>query len=150
MSTPTVLDTNVVVGLLDTQDVWNKRALELRAALKAHDCEPVMFDCVLAEAVSILARRTHEKRRTAQLTHLLDQLEVQFPSRLIVWLGPDWPGLYDEIVALVKQSKGELSFNDALMALSCRLRGFQFIASFDGDFDLIPWLKRISQPADLP
>lgn len=124
--------------------------MELRVALKAHDCEPVIFDCVLAEAVSILARRTYEERRAAQLEHLLDQLQVQFPSRNIIWLGPDWPKLYDEIVALVKQSKGELNFNDALIALSCRLRGLQFIASFDGDFDNLPWLKRISRPADLP
>lgn len=150
MPTPTGLDTNVVVGLLDTQDVWNQRALELRVALKAHDCEPVIFDCVLAEAVSILGRRTHEKRRTAQLAHLIDQLQVQFPSRMIVWLSPDWPKLYDEIVVLVKQSNGELNFNDALIALSCRLRGLQFIASFDADFDHIQWLKRIAQPADLP
>jgi predicted nucleic acid-binding protein len=150
MPTPTVLDTNVVVGLLDAQDVWNQRALELRVALKAHDCEPVIFDCVLAEAVSILARRTYEKRRAAQLEHLLDQLQGQFPSRSIVWWGPDWPKLYDEIVALVKQSNGELNSNDALIALSCRWRGLQFIASFDGDFDNLPWLKRISQPADLP
>lgn len=150
MPTPTVLDTNVVVGLLDAQDVWNQRALELRAALKAQDYEPVIFDCVLAEAVSILARRTYEKRRTAQLTHLLEQLQVQFPSRSLVWTGPDWPKLYDEIVALVQQSNGELNFNDALIALSCRLRGYQFIASFDGDFDTLPWLKRISQPADMP
>ncbi len=150
MPTPTVFDTNFVVGLLDKQDVWNNRALELRAALKARDCEPVILDCVLAEAVSILARRTHEKRRTAHLAHLLDQLQVQFPSRLIVWLGPDWPRLYDEIVALVRQSDGELNFNDALIALSCRLRGFQFIASFDPDFDHVPWLKRFGQPADVP
>lgn len=150
MPTPTVLDTNVVVGLIDEQDVWHTPALKLRAALKAYTCEPVIFDCVVAEAVSILARRTHEKRRTAQLEHLLDQLHVQFPSRSIVWLGPDWPRLYDEIVGLVKQSHGELNFNDALIALSCRQRGFQFIASFDSDFDSLPWLKRIAQPADLP
>ena len=150
MPTPTVLDTNIVVGLLDTQDVWSERALELRAALKAHDCEPVIFDCVLAEVVSILARRTHEKRRVRQLAPLLDQLQAQFPSRSIVWLNPDLPKLYDEIVALVKQPDGELNFNDALIALSCRLRGFKFIASFDSDFDRVDWIKRIAQSIDLP
>ena len=47
---------------------------------------------------------------------------------------------------MVKQSDAT-QFNDALIALSCQLRGFEFIASFDPDFDHhAPWLKRIAQP----
>ena len=147
MPVPVVLDTNVIVGLLDAKDLWRVPALELRAALKAHHFEPVIFDCVLSEVVSIVARRLHEKRRVAQLADLLDQLQTQFPSRSIVWLYPDLPKLYDKVVDMVKQSDGELNFNDALIALSCQLRGFEFIASFDPDFDHhAPWLRRIAQP----
>ena len=87
-----------------------------------------MFDCVLAEAISTLARRTHEKRRTAQLPALLAQLKAEFPTKSILWLYPDLPNLYDEVVALVEQTDGELNFNDALIALSCRNRNISCLA----------------------
>jgi predicted nucleic acid-binding protein len=45
---------------------------------------------------------------------------------------------------------GNLNFNDALIALSCHHRDIPFIASFDRDFDNVPWLQRIAKPEDLP
>jgi len=58
--------------------------------------------------------------------------------------------LYDQVLALVEQSSGELNFNDALLALSCRNRGIPWVASFDADFDTVAWLKRLATPADFP
>ncbi len=63
-------------------------------------------------------------------------------------LYPDLPNLYDEVVALVEQTDGELNFNDALIALSCRNRNIPWLASFDADFDRVDWLKRIASPID--
>ncbi len=143
------LDTNIVIGMLDEQDVWHTPTRELFAALEAHDLQPVVFDCVLAEAISALARRTHEKRRTAQLPALLAQLKAEFPTKSILWLYPDLPNLSDDVIALVEQTDGEMNFNDALIALSCRNRNIPFLASFDADFDRVDWLKRIARPADL-
>ena len=67
----------------------------------------------------------------------------------ILWILPDVPILYPEIIRLVQSSNGELNFNDALIALSCHNRNIPFIASFDPDFDKLEWLKRIVQPDDL-
>lgn len=39
-----------------------------------------------------------------------------------------------------------LNFHDALIALACREREIPVIASFDPDFDLIPWLSRLTSP----
>lgn len=103
------LDTNLIIGMLDEQDVWHTPTLALMTALKA-----------------------------------------KFPTKSIVWLSPDLPSLYDDIITLVQQSSGELNFNDALIALSCRNRNIPFLASFDADFDQVDWLKRLSVPADLP
>jgi predicted nucleic acid-binding protein len=61
----------------------------------------------------------------------------------------DTPILYSEILSLIRSSRGELNFNDALVALSCRERDIRFIASFDSDFDQLAWLKRLSQPGDV-
>ena len=149
MTTKIGLDTNLVIGMLDEQDIWHAPTLELFAALKAHDFEPVVFDCVLTEAISTLARRTHEKRRTAQVSTLLARLKAEFPTKSIVWLYPDLPHLYDDVVALVEQTDGEMNFNDALIALSCRNRNIPFLASFDADFDRVDWLKRVARPTDL-
>src|SRR3990172_7125630 len=140
MSTKIGLDTTIVIGMLDAQDIWHKPAIELLAALETHEFEPVVFDCVLSEAISTLARRIHEKRRVAQLPGLMASLKARFPTESIVWLYPDLPNLYDDVVSLVEQSSGELNFNDALIALSCQARSILFLASFDEDFDQVDWL----------
>ena len=143
------LDSSFVIGLLDGHDLWHAPALALQAAFQTDDCRLFVFDCVLSEVISTLARRTHEKRRPADLPELIKQLKAQFPAKSITWLYPDLPQLYDEVLALVEQSGGELNFNDALIALSCKNRSIPFLASFDADFDKVSWLRRIAQPPDL-
>ena len=59
------------------------------------------------------------------------------------------PRLYPEIIGLMRSSGGELNFHDALIALACRERNIPAIASFDGDFDQINWLRRLANPDDL-
>jgi predicted nucleic acid-binding protein len=71
------------------------------------------------------------------------------PTDGILWVLPDVPVLYHDIFDLVRSSRGALNFNDALIALSCRLRDIPLVASFDRDFDDVDWLKRVAQPADL-
>jgi predicted nucleic acid-binding protein len=143
------IDTSVLIGLLDPKDVWHKPAIALKQALKAHGADVAVFDCVLAEAISTMARRIHEQRRTADLDRLVARLLTDYPTEDILWILPDVPVLYAEIVELVRSSCGELNFNDALIALSCRHRGIPLIASFDRDFDQLSWLQRVAQPDDL-
>jgi predicted nucleic acid-binding protein len=143
------LDTSFIIALLDEKDIWRAQALTLQTALEAFETKPVVFDCVLAEALSTLSRRLHEKRRSADLPPLISQFKKQFPKNSILWLYPDLPTLYDEVIALVEQSAGMLNFNDALIALACRDRKIRLLASFDSDFDQVAWLKRIALAADL-
>ena len=49
----------------------------------------------------------------------------------------------------MRSSSGALNFNDAIIALACRERGIPAIASFDADFDPIPWLRRLARPEDV-
>ncbi len=144
------LDTSFVVGLIDEKDFWHTQALALEAAIEANDAQCYIFDSVLAEVISTLARRIHEKRRMADLPALLTKIRVQFPARSITWLYPDVPLLYDQVVGLVEQSGGELNFNDALIALSCRNRRIPCVASFDADFDSVGWIRRLAQEIDFP
>jgi predicted nucleic acid-binding protein len=96
-----------------------------------------------------MARRIHEQRRTSDLDGLVGRIESDYPVDDILWILPDVPALYREIVGLVRASGGALNFNDALIALSCRHREIPLIASFDRDFDRLKWLQRVAQPDDL-
>jgi predicted nucleic acid-binding protein len=44
---------------------------------------------------------------------------------------------------------GELNFNDNLIALLCQEQTIPLLASFDKDFDKVPWLKRVATAADV-
>jgi predicted nucleic acid-binding protein len=145
-----VLDSSVLVGLLAPDDVWHTQAVALWATITAAGHSAVYFDCVAAEAISVIMRRLYEKGRTTDVEAVLDRLQAQVPSTLITWILPDVPGLYHEVLRLIRGSLGALHFNDALIALACQRRGIPAIASFDPDFDQVSWLHRLARPEDVP
>ncbi len=144
-----VIDSSVLVGLLVPNDLWHTQAVALWNAIKTAGHTGLFLDCVAAEAISVAARRLHEKKRSSEIKPLLDRLDAQVPDDTITWILPDVPRLYPEVLALIRSSSGALNFNDALIALACRERGIPAIASFDADFDQITWLRRLARPEDL-
>jgi predicted nucleic acid-binding protein len=144
-----VIDTNVLVALVDAHDALHAQAQALCEALVAHEGLLVYYDVVMNEAISVLARRAHEQRRTRQFTALLDALLRQVPAEVIVWLSSETPRLYSQVIDLVRTTAGALNFHDALIALGCRLLGVEILASFDPDFDRIDWLTRVSTPTSV-
>lgn len=144
-----VIDTSVLIGLIDARDVWHPAAHQLQGALQAARLEPVYFECVVAEALSALARRLREQRRVQELPGLVDRIEATLPPDQLTWLFPDVPRLYRQVTTLLRTSDGELNFNDGLIALACRERQIRLLASFDRDFDRLPWLVRVATPAEV-
>jgi predicted nucleic acid-binding protein len=144
------VDTSVLIGMLNPRDIWRPRAETLLTALRDAGFTLLNFDCAVAEAASTLMRRLHEQKRDAEVLAMLDALGVQIPPRVITWTFLDVPRLYTQVLDLMRDSSGELNFNDALIALECRERGIPAIASFDADFDQVTWLKRVAEPGDLP
>ncbi len=143
------IDACVLVALINPYDLWHSRAHALLNAVATANLVPANFDCTVAEAASVLARRLHEKRHSEEVPVILDHLDAHIPAHLIIWILPDVPRLYPEILDLMRSSDGELNFNDALIALACREREIPLIASFDVDFDRIPWLRRVGGPEDV-
>jgi predicted nucleic acid-binding protein len=143
------IDTSVLIGLVDARDVWHSAALQLQTALRTAQLAPVHFDCTVAEALSTLARRLREQRRAQELSGLFARIETTLPPEQLTWLFPDVPRLYGQIIALMRTSDGELNFNDGLIALACRERQIRLLASFDQDFDRLPWLIRVATPAEV-
>jgi predicted nucleic acid-binding protein len=141
-----VLDTVIVAALLDGRDKWHVQSVAIRDVLKAIGTELVLLDPVINETVSVLVRRVQEQGRSSQAPELLQALERLAPSEKITWVSSETRRLYPQILSLVQEHQGELNFHDALIALACRERGIQYIASFDRDFDRIPWLTRLDSP----
>lgn len=144
-----LLDTNVLVGLIDARDVWHHAAVALRDALKAAQAEAVYFDCVINETISVLARRARERKGPSEFATLLDQLVSNIPESSIVWISAKTKQFYSDILALVRATSGTLNFHDALIALGSRELDIRLIATFDSDFDHIEWLKRLALPNDV-
>ena len=143
------LDTSVLVGLVDGRDIWHPAAVTLRDALKGAQAEMVYFDCVVSEAVNVLARRAKERKRSSEFAELLAQIVSQVSEDAIIWISGETRRFFREIINLVRDSGGALNFNDALVALGCRKLGIEHIATFDSDFDSVRWLKRLSFPKDI-
>jgi predicted nucleic acid-binding protein len=146
MAEQIAIDSNVLVALIDSRDKWHVKANALLSTLKDRGLQPVYFDCVLNEAISVLARRAEEQRRSEELPALFGQLLTQVPREIILWISGETEHLYGEIIELVVSSSGRLNFHDALMVLACRELRIPFVASFDADFDNISWLTRLGGP----
>lgn len=149
MMTRVVIDTNVLVGLLDRGDHWHNAAVSIREALKEACAEIIYLDCVLTEVISILARRTFEQRRREQFDTLLNQLLNLIPDRDIIWVTGEIQRLYQPVVELVRRSGGELNFHDALIATYCREQNISILVSFDRDFDQLEWLTRVNSATEV-
>jgi len=143
------LDTSLLVGLVDSRDIWHPAAITLRDALKEAQPQIVYFDCVISEVINVLAQRAKERKRSSEFNELLSQLMLKAPEDSIIWISTEIRRFYPEIIGLVRNSMGALNFNDTLVALGCRELGIECIATFDSDFDSIAWLKRLSSPNDV-
>jgi len=142
------IDASLLVALLNPRDLWHARAQSLLDALLDAQITPVYFDCVIAEAVSAVVRRLHEKGRADEVRIMLDQVRSRVPRESLTWILPDVPRLYVQVLELMGSSSGELNFNDALIALACRERDIPAIASFDAGFGQINWLRRLATSKD--
>ena len=97
-----LIDTNVLVALVDTRDTWHANAQAVREALKTTAVSLVYCDTVLNEAISVLARRAQEQRRADQFAGLVHTLLHEVPTDIIVWLSSETQRLYDQVVIPAK------------------------------------------------
>lgn len=149
MTNSVVVDTSTLVALIDARDKWHSVAVDLRDALKSVRAKVLYFDPVINETVGVLSRRLSEQRRIDQFAAALDILEEHVPPAKIIWVSSETLRLYPQIMALVRENKGNLNFHDALIALISRELGVNYVASFDSGFDHVSWLKRVARSEDV-
>lgn len=138
-----VIDSNVLLALIDESDKWHPRASALAMALKKNNCQVIYLDCVLNEVISVLGRRLEERQESQSFRTLLERLEDLVPENQIEWVYPDVPALYGHIMKMIKANEGRLNFHDALISLFMREHGLKHIVSFDKDFDQAEEIRRI-------
>jgi predicted nucleic acid-binding protein len=138
-----IIDANFLVALMDERDIWHPKAVTIVNALRAKEAKAVYLDCVLNEVISVLGRRFEERGRTNEFSEVLKKLKILVPERLITWVYPRVPELYNEILNLIDEHNGRLNFHDALIALTSKEMVIENIVSFDSDFDELAWLKRV-------
>ncbi|MEM7124805.1 MAG: type II toxin-antitoxin system VapC family toxin [Chloroflexota bacterium] len=144
-----VIDSSVLIGLLNPNDHWHSHTTTFFSAIQATDTELIYLDCVIAESVSTVLRRLTEQGRMDEIEPLFERLDAYAPQSDINWFLPQVPAFYTDILTLMRSTNGELNFHDALIAIICREQQIPTIASYDRDFDQISWLKRIASPEDL-
>jgi predicted nucleic acid-binding protein len=140
-----VLDANVLVGLLDDHDVLAPRAAEVVARLRAEGSRPVLLDICVGEAISVICRRSRERKTDppslvaalARIRGAAERGEVRFVAR-------DSERLLPDVLGIVEVTGGVLNFNDALLVALQRAGMIEEVASFDQGLDSALGFRRIT------
>jgi hypothetical protein len=88
--------------------------------LKKKKARLVYLDCAVNETISVIAKRFEEKGRSKEFTSALQKIEQAIPTESISWMYPEVRRLYPDILAVIKEHKGQLNFHDALMVLAAK------------------------------
>lgn len=140
-----VLDANVLVGWLDDHDVLASRSAELFNRLRAAGSSPVLLDVCVGEAVSVICRRSRERRLNpphlatalARIRGAAERGEIRFVAQKSQLLLP-------ELLRIIEETGGVLNFNDALLVALQRAGIIGDVASFDLGLDTASGFRRIS------
>lgn len=136
-----ILDTNVLVSIIDENDKWFSTTLKIlsKFSLKANF---VILDIVINEAINVLAKRFESKNQTDNFIIALSKIEAIYFNK-ILWISENIREYKSSILYLLKTHKGILNFNDSFIVSYMQNNNIYNIFSYDKDFDLISSIKRI-------
>ena len=132
MTNNIVLDTNVLVALLDGQDVHHTRAGLLAQRLDRTRARCLLMDCIVNEVFTVFARRCIERQRkfSDSVMILKDKLGI-FPLIRSYSLIRRY---HNRIIDLMTTTEGKLNYHDGLISLTMQEKKLMRIATFDRDF----------------
>lgn len=143
-----ILDANYILAILDQDDIHHKAAIDIDNKIQAVFDEIFYFDCVMNEVVSVIMKRLKERKKKELIPDYLKRLNQLIPKDSITWVYPEIEDYYEEILKTVIESRGNLNFHDALIAIMANEFEIFHIASFDKGFDKTE-LKRIKDAGEL-
>ena len=117
-----VLDTNIIVALLDKKDTHYKNAVRILEELGEE--RVYILNVNLAEVYSVIARRCRERRYNCK--DALGKLRELEANINVIWI-ENLKETHMEIVDRVIESEGKLNYNDAVLLKYVRDKGTKLI-----------------------
>jgi len=145
MSVRILVDTSFLVAQLDERDVHHQTAKALHELFRKREVAYIYLDCVVNEAVTVLARRALERKIDPR--PIIRRLRKEIHTEMLDWTGPELPRLWERTLDTLETYKGRLSFNDCLLVIVSQEGGIEWLASFDQSFDQVSGIKRIGTTA---
>ncbi len=143
------LDADFLVGLFDESDVWHHRARDIYLLLRENHVEVVYLDCVLNELFMVLARRCREQGRIEAFPYFIEQISQIIPDTAISWVYSHLSRWYNRCLGVMQETRGQLNFHDALIAVAIQEMNFAALVSFDAGFDQLPEVNRLDSPDEV-
>lgn len=137
-----VLDTNIIVALLDAGDAHHNRSVGILEKIRDSGKDILLMDCVLNETYTVLARRSLERRQSfkavaGRVRKMEEEADIFNAYRYL-------RRQHGAVVDLMVESGGKLNYHDALIAVIMRSERLRELATFDRDFSTVEWIRIIS------
>ena len=145
MSVRVLVDSSFLVAQLDDRDVHHKVAKALHELFGKREVAYIYLDCVVNEAVTVLARRALERK--VHPRPIIRRLRREIPTEVLAWTGPELPRFWERALDMLEEYGGRLSFHDCLLILVAQEGAIEWLASFDKGFDHVSGLTRIGTVA---
>lgn len=139
MNSKIVVDTNILVALLDIKDVHHSKALKLIKKLEDEERDLLLIDCILKEVYTVLARRCLE--RGYKFSEAVSKVKKDLEGFEIIKAYLFVNKIHDDILELMVKTDGRLNYHDALISIVMKEKEIREIATFDRDFKEVKWLK---------
>ncbi|MEW6620573.1 MAG: type II toxin-antitoxin system VapC family toxin [bacterium] len=137
-----ILDTNVLISIIDENDKWFKTTKEILTNLP-ENTNFIILDIVINESINVLAKRFESKNQPENFIVALSKMETVYFDK-ILWVSEYIKSYHFSIMTTLKEHKGLLNYNDSFIINYMLNNNLSDIFSYDEDFDLIPSIKRIS------
>ena len=126
-----LVDSSFFIALVDRKDQWHAQAKNHLPSLAGETI--IISDLILAEAVTIIGRRSGGKAGELLYHYFIDNCEIVFADEQILKRGMEVFLRYD----------GTLSVSDAVSVAVMEMKKINRILSFDSDFDKVDGIVRV-------
>jgi predicted nucleic acid-binding protein len=127
-----VLDANVLVGYFDQNDTLHRQSLDVMQKIKEAGDTPIMLDFLVAETVSVICRRTQQRRTNPpDLRTIVADVKAIFDQGRIDFVTENIEGRFGKVLDVIHGSNGALNFHDATLLVLQEEDAIGPVATFD-------------------
>ncbi len=134
-----IVDTNIIVAVVDDKDIHHNKALNLIINIENKNIPVVLMDCIVNEVYSVIARRSKQhgysfKDAALKIDPVMSSMEVVRAYTMV-------KSLHNSIIKMMMKYNGNLNYHDCLISLVMKEKGLTEIVTLDKGFKVVPWLK---------